>query len=357
MDILKNLLKLVVENKASDLYLKTGIPPHLRIDGKLSRQGESNLTSDDLRNMAYFLMSKEQRVQFAKEKEMDLAFDLPDAGRFRANIFVERGNFAIVLRIIKAEIPSFKELNLPAEVLEKLSLENGGLVLITGPVGSGKSTAAASMIEYINLNVGKHIVTIEDPIEFIFEGKKSIISQREIGLDTLSYSLALKHVLRQTPDVIFIGDIRDLETMSTALSAAETGHLVVSILHTINAVQTVERVVNFFSPHQHPEIRTRLSLLLNGVISLRLLSKKDGDGRIPAYEVMLSTPTIRSLILSGKTTKIASFIQEGAIFGMQTFNQSLVSLCKEGLITSEEAKNNTGNLHELELALKGFRHA
>lgn len=357
MDSLKNLLKFAVENKASDLYLKAGTPIHLRIDGKLIRQSKSNLTPDDVRDMASSLMSEEQKVKFTKDKEMDLAFDLPDVGRFRANIFIEKGNFAVVLRLIKVKIPSFRELNLPVEVLERLSTENGGLVLITGPVGSGKSTAAASMIDYINSNMGKHIVTIEDPIEFIFESKKSIISQREVGLDTLSYSLALKHVLRQTPDVIFIGDIRDLETMSTVLSAAETGHLVISILHTINAIQTIERVVNFFLPHQHPETRTRLSLLLKGVVSLRLLSKKNGEGRIPAYEVMLSTPTIKSLILAGKTAKITSFIQEGAIFGMQTFNQSLVSLCKKGLITTQEAKNNTGNLHELELDLKGFQHS
>lgn len=354
MDI-ENLLKLMVENEASDLYLKAENPPYLRIDGRLFPQDKPALTSDDVRDAAYQLMSEEQRAHFEEDKEMDLAFSLPGVGRFRANIFIERGNFAVVLRLIKSKIPSFRELNLPAKVLEKLSLENRGLVLITGAVGSGKSTTIASMIDYINSNLGKHIITIEDPIEFVFEDKKSIISQREIGLDTHSYSAALKHVLRQTPDVIFIGDIRDLETMSTALSAAETGHLVLSILHTINAVQTVERIVNFFLPHQHPEIRTRLSLLLKGVISLRLVLKKDGRGRIPAYEVMLSTPTIRSLILEGKTTKLTSFIQDGSIFGMQTFNQSLVKLYREGLITLEEAKNSTNNLPELELALKGFR--
>lgn len=352
---LENLLKVMVEREASDVYFRVGAPPYLRICGQISPHGDTDLTKEDLREMAYCVMSEEQRMKFEQDLEMDLAYSVSGLGRFRVNIFFQRGTMGMVLRSIKFKIPSFEDLNLPQEVLARLAMESRGLVLVTGTAGSGKSTTIACMIDYINENKGVHVVTIEDPIEFVFKDKKSIITQREIGMDTYTFTEALRHVIRQAPDVIFIGEMRDVETMQAALMAAETGHLVLSTLHTMNAVQTVERIMNFFPPYQHQEIKLQLSLLLKGVISLRLLSRKDGRGRMPALETMLLTPRIAQLIREGNITQLLPTIEDGTLFGMQTFNQSLTKLYKEGYITLEEAMGNADSRDDLSLSIKDIR--
>jgi len=275
--------------------------------------------------------------------------------RFRISIFMQRNWPALVIRNIRSSTQSFEELSLPAEVLKKLATEKRGLILLTGSAGSGKSTTIASMIDYINTNSKRHILTVEEPIEFTFKDKNSIVNQRELGRDVSSYATALRVFTLQSPDVIYIGNIRDLETMSAAITAAETGTLVLSTLHTINAAQTIERIINFFPPHQHIEVKMQLSLLLKGVISLRLVPLKDGPGRVPAYETMLLTPTISRLIREGKILEIPKFIEEGAIFGMQSFNQSLIKLVKDGKISEEEAANFSDNRDEFTLALKGIK--
>jgi len=353
MGRVEGYLKAMMEKEASDLYLKTGSPPCFRIYGKLYPEGE-NLTPDETRSFVREILDEKAQKQFEESLEADSAVSLPGVGRFRANVYFQRGTIGIVFRAIKISVPPFEELNLPQKVLEELCGQSRGLVLVTGSTGCGKSTTLASMIDYINTNYERHILTVEDPIEFIHRDKKSIVSQREVGSDTRSTYHALRHIMRQTPDVIYIGDIRDVETMTSAIQAAETGQLVLSTLHTINATQTVERIMNFFPPYQHHEIRMQLSLLLKGVLSLRLIPRKDGKGRIPACEVMLLTPTIRGLIHEGETIQIPTFIQEGSIFGMQTFNQALIAHYKTGKITLEDARNNADNRDELDLALKGF---
>jgi len=262
---------------------------------------------------------------------------------------------SIVIRNVRNSIATLEELNLPAEILKKLSMETRGLLLLTGSMGSGKSTTIASIIEYINNNSKKHILTVEEPIEYVFEDKQSIINQRELGVDVSSYAVALRAFTLQSPDVMFIGNIRDYDTVSSAMAAAETGVLVLSTLHTINASQTVERLINLFPPHQHHEIRNQLALLLKGVISLRLVPMKEGTGRIPAYEVMLLTPTISRLIREGKIWEIPQFIEDGTVFGMRSFNQSLVSLVQEGKINLEDAAAASDNWEEFMLAFRGIK--
>jgi twitching motility protein PilT len=261
----------------------------------------------------------------------------------------------MVVRFIKNTVGTFDQLQLPVEILRKFSRETQGLVLVSGPAGSGKSTTIASMIQYINENMERHIITVEDPIEFLFKDKNSLINQRELGIDVQSYPSALKHFTLQSPDVIYIGVIRDPETMHAAMSAAETGVLVVSTLHTIDCVQTVERVINLFPPHVHEEVKMQLSLLLKGVLSLRLLPTQDGTGRTPVYETMVLTPTISRLIKEGKLTEIKHFIEEGAMFGMQSFKQSLVKLVKEGKINEDEARSYADSKDEFDLELRGIK--
>jgi len=355
---IKGYLKLLVEKNGSDMFYRAGSNVHIRIDGKVVPVDDKIVSLDEVNDAVKELTSNELKDFFQKNFDVDFGIYLPElAHRFRISIFMQRNWPAMVIRNISSEIKSFEELNLPAEVLRKLSMENRGLVLLTGSAGSGKSTAIASMIEYINHNAQKHILTVEEPIEYTFQDKKSIINQRELGLDVSSYTAALRAFTLQSPDVIFIGNIRDYETMSAALTAAETGVLVLSTLHTINASQTVERIVNFFPPHQHSQIRLQLSTLLKGVMSLRLVPIQDNHGRLPAYEVMLLTPTISRLIREGKTWEINQFIEEGAIFGMQSFNQSLLKLIKDGQISEEEAVSFSDNKEELILSLRGIRKA
>ncbi len=349
-----DLLREMVRRGASDLYLKAYSPCYLRVDSRLVPLPKTDLSPRDVEEISEQLMDEEQRAAYGKQLEMDLAFRRPGIGRFRVNIYWQQGTRALVFRSIRDKIQTFEELNLPVEVLQKLSLEPRGMVLITGIAGSGKSTTLASMIEYVNRREAKHVITIEDPVEFVFRDKESIISQREVGMDTLDFHTALRHVIRESPDIILIGEMRDLETMSSAIMAAETGHLVLSTLHTVDATQTVERIINYFPPYQHAQIRMQLSLVLKGVVSMRLLVMRDGTGRIPACEIMLSTPTVRKIIYEGRTGELYDAIKKGGVFGMQTFNQSLIRLLKAGKISEEEARRYADNVEELELELRGF---
>jgi twitching motility protein PilT len=353
---IKDLLKQMVERRASDLFYRAGGIPRLRIDGKIVSVGDKALSLEDVMRAAEEITTSKQREIFKNNLDVDFAIYLTEFDqRFRISIFMQRNWPSIVIRCVRSDIKGFEELNLPVEVLRKLSMETRGLVLLTGSMGSGKSTTIASMIEFINNSCQKHILTIEEPIEFTFKDKQSLINQRELGTDVSDYAMALRAFTLQSPDVIFIGNIRDYETMAAAITAAETGVLVLSTLHTINAAQTVERIVNFFSPHQHQEVRNQLSLLLKGVISLRLVPLRDGTGRTPAYEVMLLTPTISRLIREGKTWEMPQYIEEGEIFGMQSFNQSLIKLIKEGKISEEVAADFTDNRDEFMLVLKGIK--
>jgi twitching motility protein PilT len=353
---IKELIKTMVDKDASDLFYRTRATPRLRIDGKIINVGTEELTLEQANKAVEDLTTPEQREVLKTKLDVDFAIFLDEfKRRFRVSIFTQRGSPSLVIRNVRNYIQNFEELKLPAEALKKLSLENRGLILLTGSAGSGKSTTIASMVEYINANSHKHILTIEEPIEFVFKDKNSLINQRDLGIDVLSYEVALRSFTLQSPDVIYIANIRDQQTMSAALTAAETGVLVLSTLHTINASQTVERIINFFPPHQHEQIRIQLSYLLKGVISLRLVPIKGKGGRIPAYEVMLLTPTISRLIREGKVWEMPQFIEEGAVFGMQSFNQTLVKLVREGTIGEAEATEFSDNREEFALLLKGIK--
>ena len=355
MGILK-FIKLMVEQNGSDLFYRAGGSPRLRLTGKVIAVDDKILSAEDVMEAVEELTTLQQREIFKSKLDIDFAVYLEEFGRrFRISIFMQRNWPSIVIRNVNNSVKSFEDLNLPGEVLRKLSLEARGMVLLTGTMGSGKSTTIASMIDYINNNVKKHILTVEEPIEFTFKDKNCLINQRELGLDVASYSVALRAFTLQSPDVMFISNIRDYETMSAAITAAETGVLVLSTLHTVNASQSVERIINFFPPHQHVEVRNHLSGLLKGVISLRLVPLKDGTGRVPAYEVMLLTPTISRLIREGKVHDIPQFIEEGSVFGMQSFNQSLIKLVKQGLISEEDAGSFADNKEEFILALRGIK--
>lgn len=355
MDI-KKLMREMVDRNASDLFYRAGGMPRLRIDGKIVTMDTRILSVEDVMFATEQLANTKQLGVFRNNLDVDFAVYLDEfSRRFRVSIFTQRNWPSIVIRNVRNNIATFEELNLPVEILTKLSLETRGLVLLTGSMGSGKSTTIASMIEYINNNCRKHILTVEEPVEFTFEDKQSIINQRELWIDVTTYPTALRAFTLQSPDVMFIGNIRDLDTVSSAMAAAETGVLVLSTLHTINAPQTVERLINFFPPHQHQEVRNQLSVLLKGVISLRLVPAKHGAGRVPAYEVMLLTPTISRLIREGKIWEIPDFIDDGAVFGMQSFTQSLVKLTHEGKISLEDAILAADSREEFMLAFKGIK--
>lgn len=352
---LKILLEKMVKANASDLHLKSGCPPVFRIDGRLIVEKSDTLTPEVLRQMILQMMSQDQQDYFQKAKELDFAIGVRGIGRFRVNCFMQRGSVAIAMRAIPMSVKRIDELNLPG-ILKDLALKQRGLIICTGTTGSGKSTTLAATIEYINESQSRHIITIEDPIEYLFRDNKSIISQREVGMDTISFSVALKHVMRQDPDVILIGEIRDRETMDVALKAADTGHLVLSTLHTLNATETINRIISFYPPHQHEHIRVLLAATMVGVCSLRLLPRADGKGRIPAVEILIATPTIRDYLLDPvKTLLIQSAIEEGyAQYGMQTFDQSLFKLYKDGLITYDDALQAVSNPDEFKLRLVGI---
>ncbi|MDP3722300.1 MAG: PilT/PilU family type 4a pilus ATPase [Candidatus Omnitrophota bacterium] len=354
MDV-DRLFRAMVEQEASDLFLKVGNRPFLRISGKLIPVGEEPLSKEQIVTLASELMGAERRQLFYAERELNFAFERSGIGRFRANVLWQRGAMALVIRRIQRAIPTFTELSLPGEVLTKLTGEQYGLVLITGSTGSGKSTTVASMLDSLNHTSAKHIVTLEDPIEFQFEEQQAIINQREVGVDTRSFSEGLRNVLRQSPDVLFLSDIRNRETMESSLLAAEAGQLVLSCLHTNNVVTTVERMVSLFSPYQHEMIRLRLSLALRGIISLRLLPRSDGAGRVPACEILVSTPTVRELIREGRTEQLPAALHDGAMYGMQTFTQALYRLYTQGEVDLEDALRFADSPEELQLAVREIR--
>jgi twitching motility protein PilT len=334
------------EKKASDLHLTAGVPPILRIDGKLMSTNYSKLTSEMCQKLIYSVLTDKQKEKFEDTNELDLSFGIKDIGRIRMNVFRQRGSVAAALRAIPTTPPSFEVLGLPKIVYQIVNLPKG-LVLVTGPTGAGKTTTLASIINYINENRNAHIITIEDPIEYVFHHKNCIINQREVGTDTESFATALKYILREDPDIILIGEMRDLETISAALSIAETGHLVFATLHTTDAVSTVNRIVDVFPPHQQQQVRVQLSFVLQAVLSQQLLLHASGKGRVLACEVLVATPAVRNLIREGKPEQIYTHLQTGAKYGMQTMNQSLFELYQRRLITYDEAISSSTDPEEL----------
>jgi twitching motility protein PilT len=354
---INDLLKIAVERKASDLHLKVGAFPVIRIDGTLIPLADMRrLMQEDTIAMAFSIMSARQKEKFKNNFEIDIAYNVPNLGRFRCNIFQQRGTVGLVLRVIPARILTIRDLLLPP-VLEKICQEQRGLVLCTGTTGSGKSTTLAAMIDHINATRNEHIMTVEDPIEFLHRDKKSIVNQREVDVDTKGFSVALRSALRQDPDVILVGEMRDYETIETALTAAETGHLVFSTLHTLDATETINRIIAVFPPHQQKQIRLQLGAVLKSVISLRLMPRADGLGRVPAAEVLIRTNYVRECIENKEKTKyIKDAIQQGTSqYGMQTFDQSLYGLYKSGLITLEEALKRSTNPNEFKLKIQGIQ--
>ena len=351
-----DLLKLAVDKGASDLHLKVGSFPMARVHGHLSPvTEEKTLDHEDLVEMAASIMSTAQRQKFKDSQEVDLAYSVPGLGRFRCNVFQQRGTIGMVLRVIPVKVKGLDELQLP-EVLKKIAEEERGLVLVTGTTGSGKSTSLAAMINHINTTRAAHVITIEDPIEYLHRDNHAIINQREIGVDTRSFAYALRSALRQDPDVILVGEMRDMETIETAMHAAETGHLVFSTLHTLDATETINRIISVFPPHQQKQIRLQLASVLRAAVAQRLIPRADGTGRAPGVEVLVATPFIRDCIVDkDKTHLIAGAIAQGTSqYGMQTFDQSIFSLFQRDLITYEEALRWASNVDEFKLKVQGI---
>jgi twitching motility protein PilT len=343
---LGDLLELAARQRASDLFLKEGVPPALRLHGRISPTEYPTLSGDEVRQLAYSIMTPQQIARFEQRHELDLAFTRQGLARFRANVYQQRGSVGMVLRLIPLDLPNLDELGMPP-VLKELPRQRQGLILVTGPTGSGKSTTLAAMINQINETRKSNIITVEDPIEFVHPDKVGIVSQREVGIDTDSFTTALKYVVRQSPDVILIGEMRDTETMNVALQASETGHLVFSTVHTPSASETMDRIVNMFPPHDKPQISMRMATSLRGVVSQKLIPRADGTGRLAAVEVMIATPTVSKLVEEGRFSQLYSAISEGGYWGMQTMNQCLLRYYKAGLISEEDTLGYAGNLTEL----------
>ncbi|MFQ5456218.1 MAG: type IV pilus twitching motility protein PilT [Nitrospirota bacterium] len=351
------LLKIATEKKASDLHLKVGNYPTVRIDGELiPLRDQPKIGQEEIIATAFTIMNNIQKQKFKERSEIDFAYGVPGLGRFRVNVFQQRGTVGLVFRVVTTKILSIRELNVPP-IAEELAMEQRGLILVTGGTGSGKSTTLAAMIDYINRNKSSNIITIEDPIEFLHLDRKSIISQREVGADTESFGVALRSALRQDPDVILVGEMRDFETVSTALVAAETGHLVMSTLHTLDATETINRVISVFPPYQQRQVRMQFSSVIKGIISMRLVPMANSKGRVPAVEIMIATKTIKECIIDPeKTRKIPEIIAAGASqYKMQTFDQSLYSLFNHELITYEEALRWCNNPDDFTLKVKGIQ--
>lgn len=349
---IKNLLKLMMKKNASDMHITANSPVHFRIDEKLYPLEQKPLTREEAKESVYALLTEEQVKKFEKNLELDYSFEIPNLARFRVNVFRQREAVGCAIRLIPFEIMSFEKCGLPVAVVTGLCKKPRGLVLITGATGSGKSTTLASMVDFINTNKPCHIVTIEDPIEFVHKNKKAIVDQREVYRDTRSFGDSLKHVLRQDPDVILIGEMRDLETIESALIIAETGHLVFATLHTSDAVQTINRVIDVFPSHQQQQIKTQLSFVLLAVISQQLLPRGGRSGRVLATETLIATPALRSLIREGKVHQIYSVIQTSQKDGMKTMNQSLADLCNKGIISFEECVGKSSNPEEVDKLVK-----
>lgn len=351
------LLKKAVSQGASDLHIKVGSYPVTRIDGTLAfMTDEKRITAEEAVNMAFSIMSEGQRQLFKRKNELDIAYSVPGLGRFRCNIFMQRSTIGIAFRVIPIKIHDVEQLHLPV-VLKEIALEPRGLILVTGTTGSGKTTTLATMIDYVNQSRTDHIMTIEDPIEFLHRDKSSILNQREVGTDTESFSKALRSAMRQDPDVILVGEMRDFETIHTALIAAETGHLVLSTLHTIDATESINRIIAVFPPYQHKQIRDLLSSTLKAIVSMRLVPRADGKGRVPAVEVMRVTTTISECIKDADKTKlIPDFIKRGfSQYGMQSFDQSLLGLYKDELISYEDAIRRASSPDDFALKVKGIQ--
>ncbi len=351
---LKVLLKAMVDKNASDLHIRSNRVAVFRADGSLSTRTQEAVPAEQVEGWVKSILSQRQMQTFEKNLECDLALSVEGMGRFRVNVYRQRGVVNMAIRVVPSFIPSFEQLKLPS-VIRKIADEPRGLVLVTGTTGSGKSTTLAAMLDYINSTRSRHIVTVEDPIEFVHEDKESILSQREIGQDTLSFPEALKHVVREDPDVILVGEMRDMETMATALTAAQTGHLVLSTIHTIDAMQTVNRIIDVFPPHQQNQVRFMLGDTLRGVISQRLLPHASGSGRVPAVEVMVVTPLVRKHILENQLGEISALMKQGAYYGMQTFHQALVELINKGEISLETALAAASNPEEVMMAVRGVQ--
>lgn len=348
-------LRSMVQSRASDIHLQAGAPPTVRIDGKLKPFGHKVLASSDVESIVRSLLSPAQLEELEYKKEMDFAYAVPGLARFRCNLLHQRGSYGLVMRVVVESIPSFEALGLPRPVMEELASRERGLVLVTGPSGSGKSTTLATLIDHINVHFPKNIVTIEDPIEFLHKHKKGLVVQREVGVDTESFSSGLKYSMRQDPDVILIGEMRDRETVETAIMAAQTGHLVLSTLHTLDSMRTINRIIDFFPLHEHLQIRILLADSLLGIISQRLLPRADGQGRMLALEILLATPFVRDLIKDeNKTPQIKDSMLQDNLRGMQTFDQHLVELYTQGHISLEDAEGSATSPHELKLMLTKF---
>ncbi len=346
MITLRELLELMVKRKSSDLHITVGSPPVLRIDGKLVKTDYDVLTPEQTKKLAYSVMNERQRQKFEENSEMDLSFGVEQLSRFRCNVFMQRGNVAVALRQIPHMIQTFSELGLP-EVVPKLAELPRGLILVTGPTGSGKSTTLAALIDKINDERNLHIITVEDPIEYLHKHKNCLINQREVHSDTKSFSASLKYALRQDPDVVLIGEMRDLETMEAALTISETGHLAFATLHTNSAAEAVNRIVDVFPTNQQEQVRVQLSFVLQGIISQQLIPRI-GGGRVLAVEILVATPAVRAVIRDDKIHQIYSLIQAGQKFGMRTMNQSIYDLYKKKKINYNDAIGRSSNIHELD---------
>ncbi|MFH1859617.1 MAG: PilT/PilU family type 4a pilus ATPase [bacterium] len=350
--LLADLLGKMVSQDASDLYLKADTPPTYRVSGE-TIQEHTRLSPMDVERLAYAVMGDEQQVEFVRTNEMNLAFNYPELGRFRCNIYRQRGTVGIVFRRVKSQIPNVADLALPL-ILNDLVMDKRGLILVVGATGSGKSTTLAAMLNHRNETTGGHIITIEDPIEFVHKDKKAIVSQRELGIDTEQYASALKNALRQAPDVILIGEMRDTESVSAAIYFAETGHLVMSTLHSTNAFQAIERMLQFYPGEMHPQILMQLSMNLRAIVSQRLIPRADGNGRVAAIEIMLVTPRIKDLIRKGEISQIRGAIQSGSKDGLQSFEQALHELYTKNLITFDDAMAAADSANDLRLRIKGM---
>jgi twitching motility protein PilT len=352
---LKQMLTEMLKRKSSDLHLRVGIRPYLRTNGVLENIETDPMTAEGMQAVVGQMLNEEQQQKFSKRNELDLALSVARLGRFRINLFRQRGTTGIAIRAVNTKVPGFEELFLP-EPIKNLASLHRGLVIITGTTGSGKSTTLATIIEEMNTNRQSNILTIEDPIEYIFRDKKCIIAQREVGGDTEDFATALRHAFRQDPDVILIGEIRDLETMSIALTAADTGHLVLTTLHTLNTLETISRIISFFPPHQHQQIRLLLAGTLQSIVCQRLLARHDMPGRVPALEIMMNTAAIHDCLIDPeKLNNIPDLVEQGGSqYGMQSFDQAIMRLYKQGLISYETAIANASNPDDFDLRLKGI---
>ena len=348
-----DLLREMVDKKGSDLHLRVGSPPIFRINGRLVRSSHPMLNPKETERIGFSLLNEKQKQIFEEKHEYDLSYAIEGLARFRINIFLQRGTIHVAFRLVPFAVPDFEQLNLPP-VLKKISENERGLVLVTGPAGCGKSTTLAAIVDYINSTRAVHIITIEDPIEFLHQDKKSVITQRELGEDTLDYPAALKHIVRQDANVILVGEMRDLATMAAALTAAQLGSLVLSTVHTIDAVQTITRIIDLFPPYQQNQVRLQLSDTLQAVISQRLLSRADGNGRIPAVEVLVATALVKKLIEENRIGETLGTVEKGDYYGMQSFNQALQKLYSKGLVKLEDALASASNPEELLLYIRGI---